>query len=243
VLVVRARSVDVFPNPFSSALDLPAHNDLEPIVQDHFGWVDGIAACNPVFTPFSIGAEESDPPSLIHLLLRAHNGDPWEPEVRSIRHYAAFPAPASTPSPASIPSYTSDHPPAAHTPPTFPSILLSQTKTSGKPRCPTIVFSSYGTALWIQPLASSVAAGLTALDVHASETQTADGVWRAPKEELVGALCCGPMAARAIASGPDKGRTRIWTNYGNHWTSLAHNEERGYVALGDSIGRVTLLEL
>ncbi|OSD00750.1 hypothetical protein PYCCODRAFT_1446126 [Trametes coccinea BRFM310] len=189
ILVVRARSVELFPEPELQAAE-GAYATYEPIGSHSFGWIDGVSVnqqCDPLSHAAGLaGSAEITP---LSILLRAESDDPWASDVHKLEQFLLLPNPAfAEPTQASDtqPDTTVDAPqlfepptppPALTAPYVFPPVRAERTASAirGFLRCTNIVFGACGTALWIQPRPAR-AAHLTGYDLHSSVTQISDAL-------------------------------------------------------------------
>ena len=241
VLVVRARSVELFSEP-----DLkPASECLtyRPLAYHSFGWIDGVSV--------NIQAHSRDPSDAsrpLSILLRAESDDPWLSDVHTLDLYVL------EPNPSYVSANEAEGPPAAlpgrpppPTPYLFPPVhsKLSSPSVRGFLRCTDVVLGSCGTAIWIQPRPAH-STDLTTFDVHSSETQGSRP--NAETEVLAGAIFAGPLRDTSDGDAGTKG-VRAHTVYvrdsagSGNWTAMDYVEELGVVALASTQGVVTVLEL
>jgi hypothetical protein len=95
-----------------------------------------------------------------------------------------------------------------------------------------MVLGPYGTAVWVQPEDYSVA-GLISSNVHLQNMPVPQS-----HETLVAAAFPG------LLNTQDEPQVKSsWKNYGENWTCLDYDEERGCVALGSTAGAVTILDI
>ncbi|KAH9834601.1 uncharacterized protein C8Q71DRAFT_769785 [Rhodofomes roseus] len=261
ILVVRARSIELFPEPVLQPPDeCPTYR---PLAFHSFGWIDGVSVNVQMQRQ---GSDASIAP--LSILLRAESDDPWLSDVHTLDLYVLEPNPAYTevevdssqeeaPSFGTSPSGgRTSHPPAPYL---FPPVhsSLSSPSVRGFLRCTAIVLGAYGTALWIQPRpARSV--DLTDLDVHQSETAR-DWPAGQEKEVIAGTVFAGPLRDAMFSDHANGGeaseggegvvsaRTVFVRQAGSgsvgNWTAMDYVEELGVVALASTQGVVTLLEL
>ncbi|KZT68586.1 hypothetical protein DAEQUDRAFT_745639 [Daedalea quercina L-15889] len=255
VLVVRARSVELFSAP---ALRSPDETWLtyRPLAYHSFGWIDGVSVIVRSHWEDLTGTIE---PLLI--LLRSESDDPWMADVHTLDLYVLEPNPAytepglsddttvGTPPRAPLTSAVlsdsrSPRSPASYL---FPPIhsTLSSPSVRGFLRCTDIVLGPCGTAVWIQPRpARSV--DLTTLDVHASETQGPRP--STDTEVLAGTAFTEPLrGGQADRKGAAESAVEARTLHvreaasGGNWTAMDYVEELGVVALASTQGVVTCL--
>ncbi|KAI1791392.1 hypothetical protein LXA43DRAFT_973087 [Ganoderma leucocontextum] len=253
ILVVRARSAELFPEPSLQ----PAGGECttyHPIGFHSFGWIDGRA---PTLRGRRNALSRHEP---LSILLRAESDDPWASDVHELEQFVLTPNPAFD-APATSPGTDDTDAPAPYL---FPPVRAGHTSPTvrGFLRCRDIALGPAGTALWIQPRAARTA-HLTGLDVHSSSTQIADGVnpdfqypddvclapddARANRARTTESLCAAVFAGPLQRCHPDvQTRTKtLWVQQkdGCNWTAFDYDEETGRVALGASDGSVTVLDL
>ncbi|KAL6303375.1 hypothetical protein BKA93DRAFT_826663 [Sparassis latifolia] len=249
ILVVRARSIELFAEP---ALHPPNEPSLPhyPLAYHTFGWIDGVSVSLQALPSDGITGCSVDP---LSILLRAETDDPWASETHTLNLFTLQPNPLyAEDSPvisnsvdanlSQVVSSQSATSPLERAPYLFPPVHSSLTSPSvhGFLRCTGIILGQYGTAVWIQPRPSR-STDLTMLDVHASETQAAETT--RPRESLAAAVFAGPLQRHHPEISLDA-RT-LWTeaDQSSNWTAIDYDEELGRIALGSIDGRVTLLEL
>jgi hypothetical protein len=121
VLVARARSIHLFPNPELQTTP----KVYEPLARHSFGWVDGICVtANPRDQSLSI-------------LVRGESDDPWTASIHSLDFYSL----------EQEPNYPSVLTPYIF-PPTLSTQVAS---ARGPLRCRDVMLGPCGTAVWIQP--------------------------------------------------------------------------------------------
>ncbi|KAI0633144.1 hypothetical protein C8Q77DRAFT_875647 [Trametes polyzona] len=268
VLVVRARSVELFPEPVLRPAE-GSYATYEPIGFHTFGWIDGVSVqrqCDPLN---GIVGQTSIENTSLSILLRTESDDPWTSDVHKLEQFLLLPNPAfsdgeasrihdaSSATPAEAISTVTPIPPYL-----FPPVRAEHTSPAvrGFLRCTDIILGPCGTALWIQPRAARTA-HLTGLDVHSSTTQVHDALnpdhllpdtaqtphTAGGREKTAEALCAavftGPLQRRHPELLPHA--RRLWTQPKENcnWTALDYDEERGRVALGSSDGSVAILDL
>ncbi|TFK81904.1 hypothetical protein K466DRAFT_604106 [Polyporus arcularius HHB13444] len=262
ILVVRARSVELFPEPELRPAD-GEYTTYSPIGFHTFGWIDGVSIAPQSGTIVDANdVVQSSGHEPLSILLRAESDDPWASDVHTLEQFVLHPNPAFG-APGNLPSAenTESVPPYL-----FPPVRAEQTSPTvrGFLRCRDIVLGPCGTALWIQPRAARTA-HLTGYDVHSSTTQ----VWDAlnPDHQHPDDLPLNPgdpssaldrsRAAESLCAtvfeGPlqrhhsdlrSTART-LWvqTKDNCNWTTFDYDEETGRVVLGSSDGSVTVLDL
>jgi hypothetical protein len=244
ILVVRARSIHLFPEPALRSFAMPPPN-YQPIARHSWGWLDGVA----VTTKKTLN-KDNWPNETLHILIRAEVDDPWTTDNPTLDLYTLEANPEFSPglarddaSPLTEPSLSSslEYPAlndATKINPTiipyiFPPVFCSQVQSVGGPlQCKDVILKPHGTAMWIHPRARSLAGLVGSPD--ALETL------RVPESLMVavfpGLLNAGPRQTDVRAK-------MLWQNHFNNWTSVDYDEERGKIALGSSYGKVTLLDL
>ena len=186
ILVVRARSVELFAEPELRPTD-EEYTTYQPIGFHTFGWIDGVAV-NAENGPLidQSGAVHPLGHEPLSILLRAESDDPWASDVHKLEQYILSPNPVFDVDLAALPH---EHPPndspdeaprASREPQPITPYLFPPTRADhtypavrGFLRCRDIALGPSGTALWIQPRAARTA-HLTGFDVHASSTQITD---------------------------------------------------------------------
>ncbi|KAF9494312.1 hypothetical protein BDN71DRAFT_1393458 [Pleurotus eryngii] len=235
VLVVRARSLHLFPWP-----ELLAPDVIQPtrsVGHHSFGWVDGISAVLPAqkFNEHSDNTLGNKP---IMILSRTPSHDPWSSDVCTLDLYKL------EPNPAFVPPTTNDAAPGlwnaapgATSPYIFPPLRTAQADSRRGPiRCLDIMLGKYGTAMWLHPR-DSATHGLVSLNTHLQEIPLQSTPWS--DERLVAAVLSGPLDRVA----QDDMVTTIARNVDNDWTALDYDEGMGRVAIGSSFGKLTIMEL
>ncbi|KAG1737153.1 uncharacterized protein EDB91DRAFT_1141214 [Suillus paluster] len=216
ILVVRARSVHAFAEP-----QLAPHPNTcthHPYAKSTFGWVDGIFVAVPPSSP-------EDPSGMkgqqLSILVRTKSDDPWSSTFK-IQLWTLSPMIASNDTAVDRPHY--DFPPSMTT-----EII---TPRRGALRCTDMVLGPYGTAVWVQPGDYSIA-GLISSNVHLQPMPVPQS-----HDTLVAAAFPGLLNAQSEPQVKSS-----WKNYGENWTCLDYDEERGCVALGSNVGAVTILDI
>ncbi|KAJ7213733.1 hypothetical protein B0H12DRAFT_370794 [Mycena haematopus] len=221
ILVVRERSLTLFPNPPLTADPPLVH---APFAMHSFGWVDGVA----VATILGLTTDSNiDSPPPLSILIRPESDDPWAADDdHELDLYVLHPEPT--------------FPHSTIRPYTFPPVHTARVPSSrGSLQCRDLRLGVHGTAVWIEPQDRS-STGLLA-DVHAPVARQ--------NERLVCAVFPGPLF-RPGAADPDLGvapipvRSRtLRANELNNWKALDYDEVRGRVAIGSTRGRITVLSL
>ncbi|CAL1698550.1 unnamed protein product [Somion occarium] len=261
VLVVRARSIELFPVPTlkPSTEDVPVYNSL---ASHSFGWMDGVA----IYPQHQVSSKDARNSASICIVVRSENDDPWSSDIHTVHLYhlevnasyvssrraspelksinLEMPMNGDSNSAESSPSPPMESPPLA--PYDFPPThLTSFPSIRGRLRCTDILSGDHGTAIWIQPRPAHDVS-LTTFDVHSSEAQVP---YRVPvsnaRETLLGAVFPGVLLS---SNGESKGNgVRIIAERERdsdaNWTAMDYDEIRGLVVLGSSDGRITLLGL
>ncbi len=251
VFVVRARSFEVFPELLlSPSNQMSVSGYTHPICRHQFGWIDGVAmssqkAIQPPAT--------STPP--FSIVLRAESDDPLSSDVHTLDLFDLEPNPnyGGHPAHPSISHDTVSYPPVSDDDAKLPGsayIFPPLHRTSwrsarGHLRCTDILLGSHGTAIWVLPRPARNL-DLTALDGHASDTQGPGG--DSTREALVAAILPGHFKDnRQCVPGPDNATdVRTLCTYegtSGNWTSVDYDEPGGRIALGDSQGKVRVLDL
>ncbi|KAH9927373.1 hypothetical protein B0H21DRAFT_133967 [Amylocystis lapponica] len=240
VLIVRARSVELFSQPSLHPPGAPSLSS-HPIASHSFGWIDGVSVSPQLPDP------HGDAPSIesLSILLRAESDNPWSSDAYTIDLFSIQPNPTYTDdTPASDASTAVSSPPAgpAALPYVFPPVhtMLSTPSVRGFLRCTDVVLGYHGTAIWIQPRPTR-GADLTTFDVHASEAQAPER--QRTGESLTAAVFAGPLHRRH--PNANLGARMLWENAdgGGNWNAIDYDEEMGRIAMGSTHGRVTVLAL
>ncbi|KAH9851212.1 hypothetical protein C2E23DRAFT_860686 [Lenzites betulinus] len=264
VLVVRAHSVELFPEPSLHSAE-SALTTYEPVGHHTFGWIDGVSVntqCDPMSGPDNNAVKNAS----LSILLRTESDDPWASVVHNLEQFILLPNPdleeQATAQPHSQDgaiTSTATAPPPTAAPYIFPPVRAEHTSPAvrGFLRCTDIILGPCGTALWIQPRAARTA-HLTGLDVHSSEAQVFDtfnpdflppddahgGSDRSKTAEaLCGAVFTGPLQRRHPELQPHARKLWVQPKDNCRWSALDYDEARGRVALGSSDGSVTVLDL
>ncbi|KAI0350531.1 hypothetical protein OH77DRAFT_1064531 [Trametes cingulata] len=273
ILVVRARSVELFPYPdLRQAED--SYATYEPLGYHTFGWIDGVSV-NTQRDPL-LGADDASASGTgapLSILLRTESDDPWASDVHKLEQFLLVPNPAFTddvpprdPAAEDVPLSTEFVTPIP--PYVFPPVRAEHTSPAvrGFLRCTEIILGPCGTALWIQPRAARTA-HLTGLDVHSSVAQVSDALnpdhlhpddapptplaapdgVRADRAKTAESLCAavfaGPLQRRHPELLPHARRLWVQPRDNCNWTAVDYDEDRGRVALGSSDGTVAVLDL
>ncbi|OCH84072.1 hypothetical protein OBBRIDRAFT_786627 [Obba rivulosa] len=246
ILVVRARSMALFPQPELRSANEPSL-PYRPLASHSFGWIDGMSI--EVQMP-SLESGTNGTVAPISILLRTEVDDPWSPTPCTLDLFTLLPNPAWTPGnyppEADMQETLLDTAPSTPSssitsPYIFPPIhsSISVPTARGALRCSDVILRPYGTAVWIKPRPRSV--DLTMMDVHASTTQ---GPARPrPSETLLASVFPGPLRSRH----PDLPTEReIWSRQleeEREWSAIDYDEGLGRIALGSGQGKVTVLDL
>ncbi|KAJ6541050.1 hypothetical protein DFH09DRAFT_929314 [Mycena vulgaris] len=219
ILVVRARSLTLFPNPPLTMGPPVVH---APLAVHSFGWVDSVA----VTTIVGPSSDDTTSPKPLSILIRPEPDDPWATGDHDLELYVLHPAEF----PHSALPYTFPPTRAAHVP-----------STRGALHCSELRFGPHGTAVWVQPQDRSAVGLLHAMqdDAHAPVTRQ--------NEHLVCVAFPGPLFRRdsnvdAPAPMRVEGRT-LRANELNNWKAVDYDEVRGLVAVGSTRGKITVLSL
>jgi hypothetical protein len=250
VLVVRARSVHLFPYP-----DLRPHDNNSPIVrgdcsqiaQHSFGWVDGIFAsiCPHLSTSGCAGTP-------ISILVRGESDDPWAQDAHYLELYSLLPNSAYTQqkqemlgSQSRVDSdfpWNSD-PHSLPSPYNFPPCKNYHIKSHrGALRCKRVLLGKFGTAAWIEPqerFSSGLVTGLVPPMVDAWRWQDLDRVHR--DESLKVAVFPGSLTVDAVTE--EVHSRSVVTNEANNWTSFDYDEIGGRIVLGSSFGKIVVIKV
>ncbi|KAJ3852621.1 hypothetical protein EV368DRAFT_40617 [Lentinula lateritia] len=252
VLVVRARSLHLFPEPelylaspssvansnFFTSPGLP--NIYSPIANHSFGWVDGVSVVS-MYPDCSVCSH----PGTLKILVRLQSDNPWMSNEHSLDLYELSLNPNFVSAPA--PEQENQQMYATGCPYQFPPICTSQVTSSRGPlRCTDLILGRCGTAMWVKP-GDRATHGLLASDMYDDFTY---GARLAGSES--GIVTMGGGATESLVAGifpgplnPDENvRTRkIYNNVSKNWTALDYDEAIGRVVLGDATGCVRILEL
>lgn len=212
------------------------------IARHHFGWIDGVAVSS---NRSALESSKFDNTPL-SIVLRTESDDPWSSDMHSLDLYHL--------QKATTPEYDADndghgeHQSEPQIVYLFPPLYVgSWPSTRGHLRCTDIALGPHGTAIWIQPRPSR-STDLTGFDVHNSDAQGSGhhpltGSRIPKKESLVATILPGIL--RDCHDGLEDGTRTLWTldDTSSTWTALDYDEARGLIALGDSQGKVTILEI
>ncbi|TFK48206.1 hypothetical protein OE88DRAFT_556689 [Heliocybe sulcata] len=235
ILVIRARSVNMFPEPV--LLKAEGIRVYDPVATYSFGWIDAVAV-NVVHTPpgyrDQTDISTGSPLRPLSILLREDGDDPWAPDACSVSLFELLPNP----------TYVSIHSEQGRISPgqspyIFPPVHKHRVRSiRGYLRCNSLFLGKFGTALWIQPREPGHL-GLTALELHSQDAQVAGPA--AANESLMTTVFPGPLlSADRVHMILNK---KLWTNELRYWASMDYDEENGVIALGNNHGDVTVLEL
>ncbi|TRM70165.1 hypothetical protein BD626DRAFT_476498 [Schizophyllum amplum] len=222
VLVVRARSVHLFPYPVLRPRDKDPLT-YRPHASHSFGWVDGVGV--------QILRRLGHP--WLSILVRPECDDPWTVDARGLDLYTLTPNPAADDDDgAKAPSYL------------FPPVLVERFHSSRGPlRCTDLVMGRCATAVWVQPPDYSSAGLLFGNDDGRSLQNNVPSL--NSHETMMAGAFTGPLGL-----GPGGGQvpaTRLgrmlFQNPLNDWTSLDYDEELGRIAFGSSGGSVKVVQL
>lgn len=233
VLVVRARSIHLFPMPILEKVDAENPTPSTGALARHsFGWVDGVSvSLTPNPNPFDIRKPISHDP--IRILIRAESDDPWAQEQHNLQFYVLEPNPLYH----SAKDATTEHPVSPYL---FPPALRAEVSSiHGSLRCADIKLQPYGTAVWVHPRNRTIA-GLSPFDDlilghEANRLPSAD-------ERLLAAVFPGPLDVSHVQGHKIISKT-LCTNQLNDWACLDYRESVGQVAIGSNSGSVTVLYL
>ncbi|KAF8637195.1 hypothetical protein AX16_010854 [Volvariella volvacea WC 439] len=169
VLVVRARSVHLFPSPILRSPEIGPIT-YQPIAQCSFGWIESVSiSLSPTVRTIHGSWPEQVQPGSIQILIRAERDNAWESDLHTLRLYTIQPNAEyrqedsdisiasnelENAEPAPVPSVDESQPsvPQSNVPYLFPPILTAEVhSTHGPLRLADVFLGSYGTAFWIQP--------------------------------------------------------------------------------------------
>ncbi|KAK7684392.1 hypothetical protein QCA50_012339 [Cerrena zonata] len=252
ILVVRARSIDLFPTPKlkPASEDVPIYH---PTASHSFGWVDGVSVY-PQHHSATIGCQIATP---LYVLVRLESDDPWSSDTHTIHLYSLEPnLSRRSRSISPLEDIPEEHPvrtgpDTLHTPYIFPPIhKVSFPTLKGRLRCTDILCGNHGTGIWVQPR-SAHEASLTTFDVHSSHAQIPYSVpVNSANESIIGGIFPGIMMNQS-GNDDDPMRPRqnvrriVERDIGSeaNWTAMDYDEIRGLVVLGASDGEITVVEL
>ncbi|KAJ4487794.1 hypothetical protein J3R30DRAFT_850244 [Lentinula aciculospora] len=245
ILVVRARSLHLFPEPelclaSPSSLGLtdfttaPGLHIYSPLANHSFGWVDGVSVV-PVYPDPSISSQ----PGTLKILVRLQSDNPWTANEHSLDLYELSVNPNFVdPAFGHGESIT-----AIQCPYLFPPICTTRvSSTRGPLRCTDLVLGQCGTAIWVKP-GDRALHGLLTSDVYVDYTYIArlgglEASGGGVTESLVAGIFPGPLNP-----GEEVRTRKICTNISNNWTAFDYDEAIGRLVLGDAAGCVRVLEL
>ncbi|KAJ3800040.1 hypothetical protein GGU11DRAFT_774748 [Lentinula aff. detonsa] len=250
VLVVRAKSVHLFPEPelclaspspvdFKDFSTPPGLAIYSPIANHTFGWVDGVSVV-PTYSDSPVYSQ----PGTLRILVRLQSDNPWMANEHSLDLYEL----SLNPNAVGTPAHGHEQSTAIECPYLFPPICTSRvSSTRGPLRCTDLALGQCGTAIWVKP-GDRASHGLLMSDVYDNYTSVARlngldsdvsvSIEGSATESLVAGIFPGPL------NPEEKVRTRkICTNVTNNWTALDYDEAVGRLVLGDATGCVRILEL
>lgn len=252
ILVVRARSIHLFPFP---DLEYP-HSSGEqptiykPIAHHSFGWVDGecVAICPFIYpTPTKTSKATWLP---LSILVGGESDDPWAADIHYLELYTLEPNP-DYPEEAGAHGQAFRKDISGQTPETrlsaspylFPPQLTNKVAClRGSLRCKRVLLGRFGTAVWIQPrdrFIGGLLADIPANLVPSSNAHESLVITAFPGSLNTGAGADGELMTTSIVVGK-----KIYQNQSNtSWTSFDYDEIGGRIVLGSSFGRVTVLYL
>lgn len=258
ILVIRARSIDLFPIPTLRPTSEDVH--IHRAIASHsFGWVDGVSVYPQHQQPMTDVSQHITP---LHVLIRSENDDPWSSDTHTIHLYSLEANPLYASHQLSPSNEVSNaHQPESElassplesfdTPYIFPPVhKISFPTIRGRLRCTDILCGDQGTTIWIQPRPAHEV-NLTTFDVHSSHAQTP---YRVPvssaKETLLGSVFPGILinknsSSEGMEASGNKVRKLIErdTDSEANWTAIDYDEVQGLVVLGASDGKITIVEL
>ncbi|KIK57623.1 hypothetical protein GYMLUDRAFT_1009574 [Collybiopsis luxurians FD-317 M1] len=240
ILVVRARSVHLFPEPELCSISAPSQSSTavglpvySPLAKHSFGWVDGVS----VVPIYSAGCTR---PTTLKILVRLQSDNPWMANEHSLDLYELHSDPDI--------GIEDD---VARSPYLFPPICTAQVaSTRGSLRCTDLVLGKCGTAIWVKP-GERALNGLLPPEIYDDYTNNTrqggfDGILSnisgdvegKSSESLVAGIFPGPLNPQTTV------RTRkIYANVLKNWTTLDYDEAVGSIVLGDASGSVRILQL
>ncbi|EAU83733.2 hypothetical protein CC1G_05637 [Coprinopsis cinerea okayama7 len=262
VLVVRARSLCLFPCPKLAESNDPVATSAGPLARHSFGWLDGVTVSPQTSTRGNTTS--------YNILLRAESDDPWQPpDAHTLCVYTLDVNPdylvsGSTDSTPSLDSVEGAATPPPLLPYIFPPRYQTKIPTSrGALRCPSLRLGSCGTAVWVKPGESvGSATGLVQMPCHQDpffNNGYTDDDYAVPmpisfarpfkgrgKECLMAAVLPSSSlyhhskASTANQTSP----VMLMSNQDlQDWTCLDYDEATGRIALGKGDGHTLLLSL
>ena len=224
VLVVRARSIHLFPMPILKRISEDPLPPTGALACHSFGWVDGISvSLTPNSNPFDGNQCVSHDP--VRILIRAETDDPWAQEQHNLQFFVLLPNPNYNPS--------SDV--GTNAPYLFPPVLHAKVSSiHGSLRCAEIKLQPNGTAVWVHPRYRTE--GMTPLDYWIL------GLGANADERLLAAVFPGRLDTSAGNRQKIAAKT-LCTNELNDWACLDYREDIGQVAVGSNSGSVTVVYL
>ncbi|KAJ7696928.1 hypothetical protein B0H17DRAFT_928814 [Mycena rosella] len=228
ILVVRARSLALFPNP-PLTKDPPAVH--APLAEHSFGWVDGVAVTSIPGPPSS-----APPVQPLSILIRPEPDDPWAGSAHSLELYVLHPAQPPSRIPYAFPPTRTARVPSAR----------------GALQCRALRFGPHGSAMWVEPQDRS-AAGLALMHL---EPELERGCERLVCAAFPGPLVprsshsreqghghAGTQRAPRDARSPLIEARTLRANALNNWNAMDYDEVCGRVAVGSTRGKITVLAL
>jgi len=256
VLVVRARSIHLFPYPRLRVWDPDTWppDPYDAIAYHSFGWVDGVSVdiCPHLGAPYvSSSSSSSIAWQPLSILVRGESDDPWASDAHNLELYTLEVNATYHPTEETS---TSVGGPGTSVPYLFPPRLAHYVRClRGSLRCTQIVLGRYGTAVWIQPqerfVAGLVADFSTQWDRRGGTHECLRvAVFPGSLNPTRPAEGGGETNREAHSTSQHNGSREIkseiiFFNEANNWTTFDYDEVRGRIALGSSFGRVTILDL
>jgi hypothetical protein len=218
VLVIRAQSLHLFPEPVLQSRKFPPPV-FQPIAYHTWGRTDGLAAV--------AGAESESPREPLFILVRGEADNPWATEQPRLELYVLEPNP-------DFELLDGESATTSHLPYIFPpSSMLHVSINRGPLQCPAVVFGRRGTAVWISPRDPSPRGLAIGLD-EVEELDLSD-----TSESLDAAAFFPSMSSNGVKAN----LKTLCTNPQNNWTSIDYDESVGRIVLGSSLGNVMILDL
>ncbi|KAJ7601181.1 hypothetical protein C8J56DRAFT_912357 [Mycena floridula] len=218
ILVIRARSMNLFPDPLLS--EVPSIH--RPIASHSFGWSDSVSVARTLPSAHSLS-----------IFVRTESENPWAQEFHSLYLYSLY----EDMEEESNPPYLFP-----------PELEAQVPSRRGVLRCRDIVLGEHGTALWIAPrrLAvnglSQMERDPVTFDRDLLETNLTD-----PEREcLMAVVLPGPLLESHHENSdsiPRYQSVAIRSIEKGKWTAFDYDEKSGRIAMGSGDGEITILEM
>lgn len=262
VLVVRARSIQLFPFPeLKPYADYPQHQ-YDTVAHYSFGWVDGIsvAICPHLSTSTTFSRMDERSWAPICILIRGECDDPWTQDEHYLEFYTLFPnsdyvheSPVANKAARSVETTSVPHNgtmdessmPADLKPLVSPYIFPPQKSyciksRRGSLRCRHITLGRFGTAAWLEPQERFSSGLVTDFPSQMYEQ------WRWQDEDQVQRHECSRLC---VFPGPLTGQSdevqsiKLLDNEENNWTCFDYDEIGGRIVFGSSFGKIAVVYL